>query len=353
MLTEMRVATDSDPLVSVIIVTYNDGIWLSRCLESLRKQSISENLEVIVADNASTDDTAAIARTLLTDWSNGRFLQNGGNIGFGPGNNRGAALARGKYLYFINSDTWFEPDCLEALYTAAEQSGAAAAGATILEYADNTLIARGSDGLDFFCNPVSPPAHLLPEPLFCIAGFYFIRKDVFERIGRFDEQYFMYGEELDISLRLWACGERVVPAFGARVHHRGAVGVNPDGGLKPTEHRTSELKRFYANRNHLLSVAKNSQNLLLALILPATVLICLEGLLTLAMTRNVTTFKKVCLMPLLDFYRLRSHLFEERRKLSATRQHGDLWMLRFFRFRFGRCHEVKQILYKGFPRFGR
>lgn len=67
MLTEMRVATDSDPLVSVIIVTYNDGIWLSRCLESLRKQSISENLEVIVADNASTDDTAAIARTLLTD----------------------------------------------------------------------------------------------------------------------------------------------------------------------------------------------------------------------------------------------------------------------------------------------
>src|SRR6478736_2667569 len=241
------------PLVSIIIVTYNDGVWLPRCLASLRQQTIYPQLELIVADNASTDSTPATAQGLLKDWPNGRFLSTGGNIGFGPGNNRGATLAHGQYLYFINSDTWFEPDCIEQLYRAAEKNSAPAAAATILEYADDTLIAWGSSGIDCFGNPVSPPANQNPAPIFCIAGFFFIRKDVFDRIGRFYEQYFMYGEELDISWRLWICGETIAPAFDARVHHLGAVGVNPDGGTKPTENRTSEMKRFYANRNQLLS----------------------------------------------------------------------------------------------------
>jgi hypothetical protein len=207
--------------------------------------------------------------------------------------------------------------------------------------------------MDFFCYPVSPSRERLPEPLFCIAGFYFIRKDVFERIGRFDECFFMYGEEMDISWRLWVCGEKIAPAFEARVHHRGAVGVNPDGGVKPTEFRTSESKRFYANRNHLVMIAKNGHSLLLLLLIPAIVLIALEALLALVLTRKASTFVKVGLAPIRDFFRHYRHIRNERRKLSAVRQHGDLWLIRFFRFRFGRSHEAKQILSRGFPKFGR
>jgi N-acetylglucosaminyl-diphospho-decaprenol L-rhamnosyltransferase len=347
------VETITVPLASIVIVTYNDGVWLTRCLESLQAQTLFGHIEVIVVDNASADGTAGTAQKLLEGWPNGRFLQGGGNIGFGPGNNRGADLARGKYLYFINSDTWFEPDCVEQLYLAAERASAAAAGATMLEYGDDTLIARGSDGMDCLGNPVSPHGHQFPKPLFCIAGFLFIRKDVFDRIGHFDERYFMYGEELDMCWRLWLSGETIVPAFDAQVHHRGAVGVNPDGGAKPTENRTSELKRFYANRNHLLSIAKNSRNLLLVMLIPAAMLICLEGLVSLMMTRRGATFKKGCLAPFLDFCRLWPHIREERRRLSAIRKHSDFWMLRFLRFRFGRSHEVKQIVQKGFPKFGR
>lgn len=330
-------------------MTYNDGAWLPRCLESLQRQSIFGEIEVIIADNASTDGTTATAQKLLTGWQNGQFLQNGGNIGFGAGNNRGAAVARGKYLYFINSDTWFEPDCIEKLYQAAERDSAAAAGATILEYADDTLIAQGSDGFDCFGNPVSPSAGRPPKIIFCIAGFYFIRKEVFDRIGGFDEAYFMYGEELDISWRLWICGEKITPAFDAKVHHRGAVGVNPDGGIRPITNRTSEKKRYYANRNHLLTVAKNSGNVLLLLLFPASLLLAIEGFVTLLMTHNWAAFKKTYLHSLASFYHLWPHIRRERAKLSPHRRHGDLWLLCFFRFRFGRAHEVKQILKKGFP----
>ncbi|MCO5052368.1 MAG: glycosyltransferase family 2 protein [Verrucomicrobiae bacterium] len=349
----MSTDDNESPAVSVIIVIYNDGAWLPRCLESLRQQTLAPRFEVIVADNASNDDSAQIAQHLLADWPAGRFLQNGANLGFGPGNNRAAAAARGQYLYFVNSDTWFEPDCLEQLYTAAEQNAAAAAGATVLEYADNTLIARGSDGLDLFGNPVSPSHNRIPEPLFCIAGFYFIRRNVFERIGQFDERYFMYGEELDLSWRLWVCGEKVVYAKRARLHHRGAVGVNPEGGIKPTVHRTSELKRFYANRNQLLTIAKNSQHLLLFMLLPAALLTCAEGLLTLVLTRRWRTFRHVCLSPFADFIRLLPQTKAARRRLALLRQRSDFWMLRFLRCRFGRMHEVKQILRKGSPRFDR
>jgi GT2 family glycosyltransferase len=346
----MPATPNPSPLVSVIITTYNDGDWLPRCLESLKRQSIFNKIEVIIADNASTDGTTATAQNLLADWSNGRFLQNDGNIGFGSGNNRGAAIAQGKYLYFINSDTWFEPDCIEKLYQAAEQNSVAAASATILEYADDTLIASGSDGFDCFGNPVSPSAGRQPKPIFCIAGFYFIRKEVFDRIGSFDEAYFMYGEELDISWRLWICGEKIVPAFDAKVHHRGAVGVNPDGGIKPTENRTSQTKRFYANRNHLLTIAKNANGLLLILLFPAFLLIFLEGLMTLLITRKLVLFKITCVSPTLAFWKLLPHVKNQRQKLSNMRRHGDFWLLQFFRFRFGRSHEVRQILGKGFPK---
>ncbi|HNQ74099.1 MAG TPA: glycosyltransferase family 2 protein [Verrucomicrobiota bacterium] len=351
MFSAVRVAEDSTVLVSVIIVLYNDGAWLPRCLESLRQQTLASRCEVIVADNASTDDSAQIAQQLLAGWPGGRFLSTGGNVGFGPGNNRAAAVARGRYLYFINCDTWFEPDCLEQLYTAAERRAAAAAGATILEYADDTLTARGSDGMDLCGNPVAPRRDGVPDRLFCIAGFYFIRREVFARIGQFDERYFMYGEELDLSWRLWACGEQVVYAGRARVHHRGAVGVNPDGGVKPRVHRTSELKRYYANRNQLLTIAKNAQHLLLGLLIPAVLLTCAEGVLTLAMTRRWQTFRRISLAPLADFFRLLPQTLAARRRLAAVRRHGDFWMLRFLRCRFGRMHEVQQILRKGFPRF--
>jgi hypothetical protein len=139
----------------------------------------------------------------------------------------------------------------------------------------------------------------------------------------------------------------------AKIHHRGAVGVNPDGGVIIAENRTSVRKRFLANRNRLLIISKNAQHILLFMLLPCAALILLEGLFVLLMTRNAAIAKKISLDVFADFWRMRGHVFQERKRIRSFRRRGDFWMLRFFRLGFGRSHEIKAILKRGFPKFNR
>ena len=354
-MTQMPLMNESGqtPLVTVVLVCHNDGRWLPRCLESLHTQTIFDRLEIIIADNASNDGTEELARSLITNWPNARLLPTGGDNGFDVACNRGAKLAGGRYLYFPNPDIWLEPDCLEQLFLTAERENAGCVGGLILEYEDDTEQARGSVGFDFCGYPLPPRGSRIPEKLCCVNGFFFIRRDLYARLSGFDETFFMYGEEMDLSWRVWISGEKIVPALAARVHHRGAASVNPEGGVKIIENRTSTQKRFLANRNGLLFVAKNSQHLLLLMLLPCAALIVVEGLFVLLMTRNVAIAKKISLDVFADFWRLRGHVFQERKRIRSFRRHGDFWMLRFFRLGFGRSHEIRAILKRGFPKFNR
>jgi len=339
-------------LVSVIIVTYNCREWLPRCFETLRQQTIYGQTELIIVDNASADGTEAAARELLADWTNATVIQTGENLGFSA-NNRGVEAARGKYVYLYNPDAWLEPDCLEQFCRAIEADQAQAAGGTILEYEDNALQAKGSHGFDIFGNPVSPSGGRDPKPLFCIAGFYFIEREFFRRIGSLDERFFMYGEEMDLSWRIWVSGGKVVYASSARCHHRGAAASNPAGGTRAVENRTSSFKRFLANRNFILVLAKNCQNVLLLLLAPCLLLMLCEFLVTWILARSFIAAKKSCLDPIAAAWALRGHVWCERAKIAKLRRRSDLQMLRFLRFGFGRWHEFEAILKRGFPKFNR
>jgi len=335
----------------VIIVCHNDGTWLPRCLDSVRAQTIFDRLELIVADNASTDGTDTLARRLIAAWPRARFLSTGGDHGFGVACNRAAELAQGDYLYLLNPDTWLEPDCLAQLLDTAERRQAEVVGSTVLAYDAPDLQAVPAVGFDFCGNGTTPSPRAAPEVLLCPAGFFFIRRDLFHRVGKMDTAFFMYGEEMDLSWRAWIAGARIVPAPAAKIHHRGAVGVNPAGGVRPAEHRTSVQKRFLANRNRLLWIAKDCQHVLLLLLVPCALVVLLEGLLTLLMTRNWQWARATSLDAIAGLWRLRGHIRAERRRIAAFRRRGDLWMLRFFRLGFGRWHEVATLLRRGFPRF--
>jgi GT2 family glycosyltransferase len=257
-------------------------------------------------------------------------------------------------LYLFSTDTWLEPDCLEQLYRACEQKQADGAGAQILEYQDNSIQAKGSHGFDIFGNPISPPSGKTADPMFCIAGFYFIRRDTYFRLGRLDERFFIYGEEMDLSWRIWITGGLVIPVMAAKVHHRGAVGVNPAGGVKATENRTSVQKRFLANRNSLLIIAKNCQHVLLIVLLPMCgLLMIVEAIATIVMTRSTLLARDTCWRAVTGFISLRKHVLAERTRLRKLRKRSDFWMLRFLKFGFGRSHEIRAILKKGFPKFSR
>src|SRR5438093_2602479 len=142
-----------DPAISVVILNYNGANWLDRCLASIRQQTIFHRIEVIVADNASSDGSDRLAQKLLEGWPNGRFIDNGGNLGYCAGNNRGAEAARGKYLFFLNNDTWLEADCLEKLWSETERTQAGAAGPLVLDYADDNFQSIGGTGFDWMGFP--------------------------------------------------------------------------------------------------------------------------------------------------------------------------------------------------------
>jgi GT2 family glycosyltransferase len=344
---------DGAVLVSVIIVCYNSRQWLPNCLASLQKQTYFLRSEVILVDNASKDGTEQFARELTANWPNAHVIQTGDNVGFGVANNRGGEVSQGKYLYLLNPDTWLEADCLEQFFLTAERENAGCVGGLVLEYEDNTEQARGCVGFDLCGNGIEQHKNEIPERLFYVHGFFFINKDLYIRLGWLDEKFFMYGEEPDLSWRVWIAGDKIVPALTARVHHRGSASVNPAGGGKIIENRTSTNTRFLANRNSLLVIAKNSQHLLLLMLLPSAGIIVLEGLFVLLMTRNAAIAKRVSLDVFADCWRLRHHVLKERKRIRLFRRRGDFWMLRFFRLGFGRSYEIKAILKRGFPKFNR
>ncbi len=138
-------------LVSVVILNYNGARWLERCLASLRAQTIFDRMEVILADNVSSDGSVpALGKQIIETWSRAVFIQHSQNLGYCEGNNRAAAAAHGRYLLFLNNDTWLEPDCLEQLLAETQRTGAGAAAPLILNYDDNSFQSLGAFGFDLF-----------------------------------------------------------------------------------------------------------------------------------------------------------------------------------------------------------
>ena len=336
-------ATLPAPVVSVVVVNYNCKRWLDRFFPSIQAQTIFNGIEVILVDNTSTDGSDVICRGKMAGWANGVFLATGGNYGYGGGCNRGAAIARGKYLFFLNPDVWLEPDCLEQLVKHAETTGAGIASPRVLDYDSDNLQGQGAPGFDIFgCMTRTPEGETLVEP-FSVAAFYFITRELLLKAGGFDEEFFLYNEEMDLSWRVWLAGATINQVTSAKIHHQGA-----SSGDRNAENRTNESKRFYANRNQLLTLLKNAQGPLLVLVFNQVALIAVEATVGAILARRFSFVRWALLKPVADCWRLRGHVVAERRRIRSFRCRGDVWIIRrFFVFQFGRWLDVKRLFQAG------
>jgi GT2 family glycosyltransferase len=341
---------ESGLLISVIVLNYNGARWLERCLTSLRAQTIFDQLEVIVADNASPDNSGELAERLMKGWSNGRVMQHGANLGFCEGNNRAALSAAGKYLFFLNNDTWLEPDCMANLVNTVEEAGAGAGEPLILDYEGYSHPGLICPGFDVFGLLSFRKRGMVPQEVFAVGGCsYFVRRDLFEKVGGFDREFFMYVDEYDLSWRSWVAGSSAVTAPAARVHHRGAANVNPKGGDQVVEVRTSDTKRFYTNRNGLMLLLKNCQHILLLLVLMQLALLVVEAVVGLVLVRRWSFVKRAYIDAVLSCWKLRHHIWSERSRIRGYRRQSDWRMLRFLRCRLNRWEELKNLWSRGMP----
>lgn len=192
--------------VSVIIVTYNSSNLIRECLESiLTNNDIGIYLEVIIVDNDSSDfqQTELTARSIIHDV---KIIRNTMNGGYGQGNNIGIKAATGEIILIMNPDVrLFMPVFVSAIKHFGEQR----LGLLGMQQYEAPSVRRQS-----FLSLKSGPIELLrykfyyligiySSKFFCIHGAcFFIRKQAIEEIGYFDEEIFLYNEEIDIHLRL-------------------------------------------------------------------------------------------------------------------------------------------------------
>src|SRR3569833_3038006 len=135
-------------------------------------------------------------------------------------------------------------------------------------------------------------------------------------------------------------GETIRQVPTAKIHHQGA-----SSGDRAVVFRTSEQKRYYANRNQLLTLIKGGRFLLLGLVFTQLWLMAAEAIAGALMARRFSFVSWSLLKPIAECWRLRKHLAAERRRMRGYRIHGDLWFFRlFFNYRFGRWNDVKRLM---------
>jgi GT2 family glycosyltransferase len=339
------------PLLSVIVLNYNGARWLERCLGSLPAQTIFEQIEVILADNLSSDGSDQLGKRLVEALPGGVFVQHGQNLGYCEGNNRAALAAHGQFLLFLNNDTWLEPRCLELFLAEVKRTGAGAASPLVLNYDDDSFQSMGAFGFDAFgLSSTRLQASTTREVLMPEGCAYLIESKLFAELGGFDPEFFMFADEMDLSWRVWISGRRAMAIPSARLHHRRAAQVNPAGGGAAVEFRTSDSTRFYANRNCLLVLLKNARNLLLLLVPLQLLMLLGEAVVSLALVRRWSYVKRAYWDAVAGCWRLRKHILAERRRIRQFRRRGDLWMLRFVRWRLNRWYELQRLRQFGLPK---
>jgi N-acetylglucosaminyl-diphospho-decaprenol L-rhamnosyltransferase len=248
------------PALAVVIVAYNNAAQIPETLAQVSNQ-LRDGDELVVVDNASVDGTGRVVDAATPRV---RVLAQAHNCGFAAGCNIGAAATSAPLLFFLNPDARLAPGCVEALRrTACERPSWGAwqalvtmAGGSRINTAGNVTHFLGMGWAGRCGEPLSQaPRHRI-EVDFASGAALVVRRQAWRQVRGFDERYFMYGEDLDLALRLWSTGWGVGLEPDARVEH--------DYGFVK-----GGRKWFLLERNRWWTVLSDYPAALLVLLLPA------------------------------------------------------------------------------------
>jgi GT2 family glycosyltransferase len=248
----------SAPLVSIITINYNQAHHTCALLASLRTISYS-NIEIIVVDNHSIESPEKVIRE---EFPEAILILSKTNLGFAGGNNLGIALAKGKYLLFINNDTEVEKGFLEPLVNLFETNPRAGiASPKILYYqSDETIQYAGCYRINPYTGRNKRIGYkekdlgqhdTLRETDLAHGAAMMVPKSVIAEVGVMPEIFFLYYEELDWceAIKNHGYSTFVVPA--SKVYHKESMSVG----------KNSTLKTYYMTRNRLLFMRRNTKGL--------------------------------------------------------------------------------------------
>jgi len=256
----------SDPLISVVIVTWNGRQYLEACLTAVGAQ-VGVRIETILVDNASSDGTVAYVGERFPSV---RVVSLSENRGFAGGNNAGVREARGEFVALLNNDTVPESTWLQTLFSGVDE-GAGFALVTsrvvymhdprVIDSAGDSMLAAG--GAFKRHHGASVDVARESTEVFGVCGAACLMpKRVFDELGGFDEDFFVSHEDVDLSYRARLLGYRCRYVADAVVRHHGS----------PTIGRASGFAIYHGQRNLEWLYVKNTPPLLLLTTLPSHVM---------------------------------------------------------------------------------
>jgi len=333
------------PLVSVCIANFNGMSVIDDCLRSVLAQECNFSVEIIVHDDASTDDSSAYIRQ---HYPNATLIENEENVGYCISNNRMAAVAKGEYILLLNNDAALFPDALQTLYDAARTIGKAAAlGLPQYDASSGELIDRGSL-FDPFLNPIPNLDVNRADVGMIIGACLWLPKTLWDEIGGFPEWFHTLAEDMYLCCvaRLWGYPVRVLTTSGFR-HW---VGKSLGGGKVTDENHlvTSLKRRALSERNKSYVMVLTYPAPLFHLIFPLhLVLLLLEGAALSLMKWDRRLWSDIYLACYGALWKQRDQLHLLRRNIQKKSRIDT----REFRKVFKLCpHKLRMLLRHGIPK---
>lgn len=224
--------------LTIVILNFNSGEYLSKCLESIKHIKNEANISVIAIDNASSDTSFSSAKEKFKDV---RFVENGANLGFSKGYNAVLKSVKSEYILLLNPDCILEKGVIEKTLKDFEniENAGAISPKIILSNGQmdltahrgfptpwaSLLYALGDDSLYHLKNKMSDVIHEVDS----ITGAFFLtKKTILDQVGYLDERFFLYGEDIDLSLRIKKAGYKILYDPTIKIVHNKGI----SSGLK-------------------------------------------------------------------------------------------------------------------------
>jgi GT2 family glycosyltransferase len=246
--------------VTAVVVAFGAEALLPNCVRSILA-SEGIDVEVVLVDNGCTDGGVEAVRAL----DGVHVITPGRNLGFDEACNVGVAAGTGDFIALVNFDAVVRPDALARLAAVAGDTNVGIATASLRLDDNPELMNSAGNEVHFlgysWCGGLNEPAsqHAVPRDVASASGAAMVmRRAVWDQLGGFAPEYFMYYEDPELSLRCWRAGLRVVFVPDAVVVHRYEFGRNPE-------------KMYLVERNRLIAMFTLLERRTLALLLPVMI----------------------------------------------------------------------------------
>lgn len=250
------------PELSIIIVNFNDKPYLEECLSSIEENTQNLDFEILIVDNNSSDGSQEFIKQ---NYPNIKLITNEENVGFAKALNRGLRESKGEFFLFLNTDTVVYPNALSPLLKELKTNpGIGAIGPALLRGENAYQVSFGKSVSfasqifqKYFLNPFYKlrlkSSQKRKEVGWLSAACFMTRREILEDVDLFDENFFLYFEDIDLCYRIRKKGWNLLFLPQARVFHKGGTSTRLDKVSSRFEYRRSQLY-FYQKHNSKVSL---------------------------------------------------------------------------------------------------